>query len=111
MKTITWSICGLQIPIEISNNAWPITQGECCPNCNRDLVIPARLLEQRTQEIYQAYMEQYGSILPTSKETVKSFLTQNKDIIKQKPIQYIIDLIQDYIGSQQLYDPEYEQTW
>lgn len=111
MKTITCSICGLQIPIEISNNAWPITQGECCPNCNRDLVIPARILEQRTHEIYQAYMEQYGSILPTQKETIKSFLTQNKDILKQKPIQYIIDLIQDYIGSQQLYDPEYKQTW
>lgn len=111
MKTIICSICGLQIPIEISNNAWPITQGECCPNCNRDLVIPARILEQQTHEIYQAYMEQYGSILPTTKETIKSFLTQNKDILKQKPIQYIIDLIQDYIGSQQLYDPEYKQTW
>lgn len=111
MKTIICSICGLQIPIEISNNAWPITQGECCPNCNRDLVIPARILELRTNEIYKAYMEQYGSTLPTSKETIKSFLTQNKDILKQKPIQYIIDLIQDYIGSQQLYDPEYKQTW
>lgn len=91
MKTITCSICGLQIPIEISNNAWPITQGECCPRCNRDLVIPARLLEQRTHEIYQAYMEQYGSILPTTKETIKSFLTQNTNILKTNiHIQYII---------------------
>ena len=64
-----------------------------------------------TEEIFQAYMEQYGSILPTTKETIQQFLTQNKEISKSNNIEYIVDLIQDYIGSQQLYDPEYEQTW
>lgn len=26
-----------------TNDAWPIKEGRCCPECNMDVVVPARL--------------------------------------------------------------------
>jgi hypothetical protein len=42
------SICEKEIPVKPygwseGHNAWPITEGRCCDQCNRERVIPARL--------------------------------------------------------------------
>lgn len=30
-----------------ANNAWPVAEGYCCPKCNREKVIPARIAAMR----------------------------------------------------------------
>lgn len=42
METKKCSICGKEFT-EWGNNAYPINDGTCCDDCNRDIVIPARL--------------------------------------------------------------------
>lgn len=40
----TCCICGEEFD-GYGNNAWPVCDGECCDDCNRDEVIPARLAQ------------------------------------------------------------------
>lgn len=37
------------------NNAWPLSEGQCCDQCNNDKVVPARM-EELTSDV--AYGEQ-----------------------------------------------------
>lgn len=36
------SICGKEY-VGYGNNAYPINDGRCCDNCNKEVVIPARI--------------------------------------------------------------------
>jgi hypothetical protein len=39
------SICGRMFTARESNNVQPVNSGRCCDDCNRDVVIPARILQ------------------------------------------------------------------
>ena len=39
------SICGADLDEYNGNNAYPVNTGQCCSQCNKDYVIPARLRE------------------------------------------------------------------
>ena len=43
-KMVKCCICGKRIDSRESNKAWPVRDdGRCCPECNMDVVVPARL--------------------------------------------------------------------
>jgi hypothetical protein len=46
------SICDDVIEDEFGNNAEPINSGRCCDDCNWSLVIPARVGQLDSNELY-----------------------------------------------------------
>ncbi len=45
MKHLECCICGKSIDWDEANNAEPVAYGECCDDCNTNIVIPARLAQ------------------------------------------------------------------
>lgn len=44
---------GARVPTwAYGNNAWPLSDGQCCDNCNDTKVIPARLKQMKSDRAY-----------------------------------------------------------
>lgn len=42
-QKIKCSVCGKEITFMESCNAYPINDGRCCPECDRQFVVPIRI--------------------------------------------------------------------
>ena len=62
------------------------------------------------QELHQAYNQKWGAVLPIELTTVDRFI-EEFGLERWVSIEQAVDMLQDYVASQGLYDEEAEQTW
>ncbi len=62
------------------------------------------------REIYEAYMERF-SYLPISEDKVEKFLQEYPIFRTCEDIVYLVEMMSDWVGSQQEYEEGAEEEW
>lgn len=62
------------------------------------------------KEIYQAYNQQF-SYMPISEDKVELFLQQYPIFRTCEDLKYLINMLYDWVGSQQQYEEGAEEEW
>lgn len=63
------------------------------------------------QEIYDAYSKQHGAYMPIQKSVVEKFLKEYPIFKTCKDMKYLVNMLFDYVGSQQAYEEGSEECW
>ena len=65
-------------------------------------------------EIHDAYMSVHGGYLPCSLDVVVDFMSTSAAaplLAKSKDLKYLVNLLQDYVGSTMSYEEGSEEAW
>lgn len=63
-----------------------------------------------TKEIYEAYMENF-SYLPIAERVVEQFLEENPIYRTCEDMHYLINMLADWVGANQMYEEGAEECW
>lgn len=64
-----------------------------------------------TTTIYDAYMERFGAFLPIEKNVVNQFLSTYPIFKTCEDLKYLVNMLYDFVGSQQMYEEGSEEVW